>query len=149
MSVNWNSSNPNSQHQTWARWSTTVIVPYTTMMLTVPFFEYVQTYVTKVYRPLFGETGICKIETVVKGSEIWWTVEVLADDNRAIELEFQQFIKTKLDGAYKAQFGQSIIVETTVKILAGDSSTGKPPAQMIVLPVGPDESKTRMMFGKN
>ena len=130
-------STPNTQHQTWARW--TFIVHAYANPLTMPDFEAVRQNCARFFgRITRGGAAVLNVEQVALPSTPGVTrfVATLRWDNRqALDSDFQAHVGRLVGRFFYEGFGPSTTCHLKpVVIEAGDAEDGKPPAQLLIVP---------------
>jgi hypothetical protein len=122
----WGALDPNSQHQLWSRWTFTVWDNGKH-----PPYKEVRQNAAAWLRKGFGSVGHAhvdeKVSTWVIIAEVEGAPAHDPDFVKSVERQFQKHFVEK-------GWGPLAISTVEVRILAGDTQTGKPPDQLIVMP---------------
>jgi len=127
-------SDPNSAHQTWARWAFDVRA--VTAAWLAPDFEQVKLNMARFFRRLTqGTSAALNVEQVASATSpgtlryvitLWW------DRRDVLDTEFHERIRSEFERFMKGGLGESTQVTLKApKLLAGDFEDGLPPAQWL------------------
>lgn len=130
--------NPNSVHQLWSRWTTTIAVPFHATQTTDAFAEEMRSATARVYRQLFGSATELKItrEFLAATGQSRFVVDCRTEGSPAPDPAFrrrQMAAIAEFFGRNLQRYGP-VDVHIDVRVEAGDSGDGKPPAQLILGP---------------
>lgn len=126
----WGTSNPNSQHQCWLEFGWRVRTPRT------PDPDTVRRAVDAFFRALSrGSPAMCQIRFVRLPRSMSFRIDWRVDRQAYLDLTTQSALDQRVRAFLLHGFGNDVAVTSlSVRLLAGDSQTGKPAAQLLVLP---------------
>src|SRR3990167_1740167 len=85
------------------------------------------------HQPAPGELSACNPN---RQHQSWsrWVFEVRVEGKPALDPRYQELVKAKVARFMADNFGRTGQMKMTVYCEAGDLQTGKPPAQMLIVP---------------
>jgi hypothetical protein len=128
--------NPNSTHQLWSRWDTTVTVPFHAAHVQSFFRADMQHAVARWFRAKFGAATEMRLLYDCTPARSVFSIECRTEGAPVSDPAFR---KGRM-GEIGAFFGEALRkygradVRVDVHIEAGDAGDGKPPAQLILGP---------------
>jgi hypothetical protein len=130
-------STPNSQHQTWARW--TFVVHAYAHPLTMPDLEAVKQNCARFFGKLTrGGAALLNIEQVALPTSPGvsrFVITLRWDNRQALDTNYQAEIGRLVGRFFAEGFGPATTCHLKpVVIEAGDAEDGKPPAQLLIVP---------------
>ena len=128
--------NPNSAHQQWSEWVFTV----ETAAAGPPFAE-VQLAFGRFFTALMGSVGRIKIDEAVNAARRRhiWTVTAQIEGESVFAPGWRTHVLEAFTQAAQRRFGAGVRVQMDVRLLAGQTADGAPPAQWLALPVIVDD----------
>ena len=125
--------NPNSQNQVWSKW---VWFVKPGVIKNRPFIE-VQYNLAKFGRMTFGSPSVLKITQTRKG----YIIEVITEGHPVQDPNYVEYMREiwEKDCLVKG-FGTGTQIKMTAKLMAGSRQDGKPPDQMLMVILPPEDN---------
>lgn len=127
--------NPNSQNQTWSKWTFDVVSGTRN-----PSFTMMKEMAARFARIVFHSATNMNVKEVtlvdpngvpVRG----WRIEILSEGHPVQEPDFREkMIRTWKEKFFAPGLGPGTTVRSEVKLMAGENPLGQPDDQMIILP---------------
>ena len=140
----WGSCDPNSQHQTWGRW-TFQVAAYVPLLLQPNFAAMqaeCQRWFGRLTRGSAAELHIAQLGSPSSPGLLRYTVTLRWDRRDALDAAYQERIRALFEGFLRGGIGATVTVTLRpVVIEAGDAEDGHAPAQLLVLPVLSDTTR--------
>jgi len=135
----WGACDPNSAHQLWTEWAWVIQVVGGGAGWTAPVFPAVKAGLTAFFVEMaHGHAAELKIEEERRAKDPTWLRYLVAwrvEDDRGLEPAYRGYVHGALDQLVSRALRQPVVISAPqVKVIAGNSGEGKPPAQLIVLP---------------
>ena len=127
---------PNSQHQTWSKWTVTV-TPGSQMARTIRTHAEVMSNAARFFRKAFGTATQCRIHAV----NGLWTFDVRTEGHPVHDPKYADYMAQAFARFFTAGFGPGTQVTTASKLEAGSRQDGTPADQMLILPTFVLDSK--------
>jgi cobalamin biosynthesis Mg chelatase CobN len=125
---------PNSQHQTWSKWTVTVIPPSPLVHRTRADVE---VNAARFFRKAFGTATQCRIRAV----NGLWTFDVRTEGHPVHDPSYADYMAQAFARFFTAGFGPGTQVTTASKLEAGSRQDGAPADQLLILPTFVLDSK--------
>ena len=123
--------NPNSAHQQWSEWVFTVEQPGAG----ASDFNATTLALGRFFTATMGSVGQMKVDEAVNVARHLktWTVTVQAEGESVYQPGWRDYVRRAFEASAARHFGKARVT-MDVRLLAGQTATGKPPDQWLIMP---------------